>query len=89
MDELTETFRRLVERSQTPPAQWVLWLIRQSAEHTADPVTRIELQHALQECPELLAEVQHALDTVGDVVAEAAAAVREVEAGSSATADKL
>jgi predicted nucleic acid-binding protein len=79
MEELTEAFRRLVERSQTPPAQWVLWLVRQAAEQVCDPVTRLELEHALRDSPELLAEMQSALDGIGDVVAEAAAAARTAE----------
>lgn len=79
MQQLTETFRRLVERSEATTAQWVLWHLREMAERVEEPSTRRELEHTLRDSPELLAEVQLALDAVGAVVADAAVAARQVE----------
>lgn len=76
MEQLTETFRRLVEESEATPAQWALWHLRQMAEAVGDLVTREELEHALRARPELLSEAQAGLDAVGAVVADAALAAR-------------
>jgi predicted hydrolase (HD superfamily) len=80
MEDVTEAFRRVVERSDATPAQWVLWYLRETAERCADPVIRLELQHALMASPELLAEAQMALDSVGGIVAEAALARQDYTA---------
>ncbi len=74
MDELTEAFRRLVEASDATAAQWLRWHLGYLGELAADPITRVELGHALRSSPELLHSAQMDLDSVGDLIAEASLA---------------
>jgi hypothetical protein len=71
MEELMRIFREMVERSDATAAQWAAWHLRMLGEIAEDAVTRVELEHALREDPELLEAAQIALDAVGGVVAEA------------------
>lgn len=71
MEELMAAFRLMVERSDATPAQWMAWHVRMLGELAADPVARLELEHALRDSPELLESAQIALDSVGAIVAEA------------------
>lgn len=74
MDEMTRAFLRVVAQSRCTAAQWMAWHTQRLGELAADPVARLELEHALRDSPELLEAAQIALDSVGAVVADAAMA---------------
>jgi len=72
MDHVTRALVRAMEESEATPAQWIAWHTQRLGELAADPVARLELEHALRENAALLESAQSALDAVGEVVAEAA-----------------
>lgn len=81
MEELMRAFRLMVERSDATAAQWMAWHVQMLGELAADPIARVELEHALRDSPALLESAQIALDSVGSVVAEAALAREGAEDG--------